>query len=175
VSNSPNPSSEQLFKLFSRQLPILQAFRFASTDHDHVNRLLYWADFPLNSNVIDLGSGSGFVAAHMYEFRPDLSFCLVDNSQVQLDLADSRFRKHCSDICDVPEPDNSFNALICSYAIGYVDIDCFFREAVRLVQPGGIAFIVDMVPASHDLEHQVIFGYTVRSRSVLEHSAKPPG
>ena len=175
MSNSPNPSSDPLFKLFSRQLPILQAFRFADTDRDHINRLLCWADFPPNSNVVDLGSGSGFVAAHMCEFRPDLSFCLVDSSQVQLDQADLHFRKHCSDICDVPEPDHQFNALICSYAIGYVDADCFFREAARLVQPGGIAFIVDMVPASQELEHQFIFGYKVRSRSVLENSAKAAG
>jgi ubiquinone/menaquinone biosynthesis C-methylase UbiE len=175
MSKSPIPSSKQLFKLVSQQLPILQAFRFADTDCEHINRLLYWADFPSNSNVVDLGSGSGFVAAHMCEIRPDLSFCLVDNSQVQLDLADLRFRKHCSDICSVPELDNSFNALICSYAIGYVDTDCFFREVARLVQPGGIIFIVDMIPVSHDLEHQFLFGYTVRSRSVLENSAKAVG
>ncbi len=175
MSDSRDLPSERLFTLFSKKLPVLQAFRFADTDRDHVNRLLNWADLPLNSSVIDLGSGSGFVAAQICEFRPDLSFCLVDNSQVQLDLADLRFRKHCCDICDVPEPDNSFKALICSYAIGYADADCFFREAARLVQPGGIAFVVDMVPAFRALEHQDVFGYTVRSRSVLENAAKVAG
>ncbi len=159
----------------SPKMSILQAFRFADTDRGHVKRLLDWADFRLNSNVVDLGSGSGFIAAQMSELRPDLSFCLVDSSQMQLDAADPHFRRHCCDICEVPEPDSTFNALICNYAIGYADADRFFREVSRLLQPGGLAFIVDMVPASRDVEHQSLFGYTIRSSPVLENSAKVAG
>ena len=116
--------------------------------------------------------GSGAIAAQMHESRPDLSFCLVDNNQAQLELADPLFYTHCCDICDVPEPDSSFDALIGCYSIGYVRTADFFKEAARLLRPRGIVFLVDMVPASGTVDEKQVFGYLVRSRPVLEAAAR---
>ncbi len=156
-------------------LSILQAFRFAGNDDDHVKRLLHWAELPVGAETLELGAGSGYVAAQMLANRPDLSICLVDKNKSLLDRADNRFRKHCADICEVPEPDKNFDAVVCCYAIGYVDAHRFFDEVYRLVRVGGIAFIVDMAPDSSTVECTSLFGYTVRSHTSIERSAKSAG
>ncbi|HEX2763719.1 MAG TPA: class I SAM-dependent methyltransferase [Allosphingosinicella sp.] len=164
---SPTASSG-LAEALPPDLSLLQAFRFADTDRGHVARLLHWADFPRNSRVLDLGSGNGFLAAQMHDLRPDLSFCLVDSSQEKLELAHPRFDRHHADLCDVPEPAHSFDGLLCCYAMGYVDAARFSREVARLLKPGGVAFLVDMVPASGDCAELSLFGFTVRARQALE-------
>ena len=161
--------------MLSTNLSILQAFRFADSDEDHVKRLLHWAELPVGAEVVDLGAGSGYVAARMVADRPDLSICMVDSNQDLLESAYGRFRKHCADICNVPEPDKTFDGATCCYAIGYVDAHSFFKEVHRLVRPGGVVFIVDMVPASSTVEATSLFGYTIRSHALIEQCAKSAG
>jgi ubiquinone/menaquinone biosynthesis C-methylase UbiE len=159
----------------SEMLSLLQAFRFADNESDHIKRLLHWADLPIGAATLDLGAGSGFVAAQMLDSRQDLSICLVDKTQTELERADPRLRRHCADICNVPEADKTFDAVICCYAVGYVDAYKFFAEVHRLLRAGGVAFIVDMVPDSPTAEQTSLFGYTIRSRTLLERCASAGG
>jgi ubiquinone/menaquinone biosynthesis C-methylase UbiE len=156
-------------------LSLLQAFRFADTDVGHVRRLLLWAELPEGAAVLDLGGGAGFVAAQMLDERPDLSICLVDRDPAMLALADARLRVCCADISAVPEPDQSFDAVICCYAAGYVEADAFFAEARRLLRPGGVVFLVDMTPVSPTADTVSLFGYTIRSRRRVDESAAAAG
>jgi len=152
-------------------LQVLQAFRFADTDAGHVERLLHWADLPAGARLVDLGAGSGFVASHIAQSRPDISICLVDKSEAMLARSAGHFATHCADLRVIPEADGSFDATICCYAVGYVDARQAFAEMRRLVKPGGVVFIVDMIPRLPGASEVLLFGYKVRSRATLEASA----
>jgi len=154
---------------------VKQAFRFASTDHEHIDRLLVWADLPVRALVLDLGAGTGTIAVRMKTRRPDLSFCLVDKDPEALEGAGPEFRKHFADICSVPEPDNTFDAAICCYAIGYAPLADFFREVVRLLRRAAPVFIVDLGPLEGAKGPQSLFGYAIHDRASVELQAASAG
>lgn len=156
-------------------LRVLQAFRFAPTEPEHINRLLTWAELPAAGRILDLGSGNGCIAAQMRAQRPDLTFCLVDKDQLALDSAGSEWQTHCTDICSVPEPDNAFDAVICFYAMGYVSQVDFFHEVARLARVAAPVFIVDMVPIHHADRALSLFGYAIRDRASVESQAESVG
>lgn len=156
-------------------LRLLQAFRFADNDSEHIRRLLHWAEFPEGARLADLGAGTGYVAQHIAQLRPDISICLIDSNGDALKQAGEQFVRHCADICQIPETDGSFDAAICCYAIGYVDAVTFFRELRRLLKPGGVAFIVDMVPRDAGEREVSLFGYSIFVRERLEQSATAAG
>ncbi|CBW76895.1 unnamed protein product (plasmid) [Mycetohabitans rhizoxinica HKI 454] len=159
----------------SSPLSVKQAFRFAPTDQGHIDQLLVWAELPIGANVLDLGAGNGCVAARMRARRPDLSFCLVDQDRRALDAAGSTWHTHCADICNIPEPNGSFDALLCCYAMGYVPTADFFREAARVARRGAVVFIVDMVPLDGTLDSLSLFGYAIRGRTNVESHAASAG
>lgn len=150
---------------------ILQAHRFAPNDFEHVRRLTLWADLPHDARVVDMGSGVGEVARIWNLFQPDIEFCLVNISPLQLELSPPDMARYCCDMTDVPEPDQAFDAAICCFAIGHVDRFKAFREMARLVKPGGIVFVYDMVRISGDNALMETIGYRVDGREVMEQYA----
>jgi len=150
---------------------VLQAHRFADSDLAHVRRLTLWADLPNDARVVDMGSGVGEVARIWNLFRPDIEFCLVNISPLQLELSPSDMARYCCDMTNVPEPDQAFDAAICCFAIGHVDRFKAFREMARLVKPGGIVFVYDMVRVSGDNAQMETIGYRVDGREVMEQYA----
>lgn len=156
-------------------LKLLQAYRFADNDIDHVRRLVHWAELPQGAAVVDLGGGGGYVAALMLDERPDLAICVVDNDMNALARADPRLQTCHSKLPAVPMPDRGFDAAICCYAVGYVDPAAFFGEVYRLLVPNGVAFIVDMVPVDPDRAIVELFGYAIRARRPIETAAAAAG
>lgn len=156
-------------------LHLLQAFRFADNDVDHVRRLVHWAELPHGAAVVDLGGGAGFVASQMLDNRADLAICVVDHDSNALARADRRLQTCHGELTAVPLPDRGFDAAICCYAAGYVDPAAFFGEVHRLLVPGGVAFIVDMVPIDPDRAMVALFGYAIRARGPVETAAAVAG
>jgi ubiquinone/menaquinone biosynthesis C-methylase UbiE len=156
---------------------ICQVHRLADDDLEHVRRLSRWADLPRNATVVDMGSGIGEVARLWHLGRPDLAFNLVNISRFQLDcLPDWGAKKHCCDMTDVPEPDNTFDAAVCCFAIGHVDKPGdAFKEMARLVKPGGIVFVYDMIRLRGDNRAMAELGYTVGPRGCLDDAAQANG
>ena len=161
--------------MVSRGVKIAQAFRFADNDEDHVERLAKWADLPPFASVVDMGSGTGEVARLWQAKRTDLHFCLVNLSQYQIDIVPHLFRWHCCDMLNVPEADNFFDAAICCFAIGHTDKERAFKEMSRLVRPGGVVFVYDMIRLSGDNERMADLSYTVGSREDMESAASSAG
>lgn len=147
---------------------VLQAHRFADNDLMHVRRLVLWADLPHGSRVVDMGSGIGEVARLWQIVQPDTEFVLVNISPLQLELSPPDMARYCCDMLDVPEPDQAFDAAICCFAIGHVDRFKAFREMARLVKPGGIVFLYDMVRMTGDNTLMETIGYRVDGREVME-------
>jgi ubiquinone/menaquinone biosynthesis C-methylase UbiE len=154
---------------------VFQAHRFAEDDFQHVRRLALWADVPDGSRIVDMGSGVGEMARIWSLIQPEVSFCLVNISPLQLELSPPEMKRHCCDMLDVPEPDEAFNAAICCFSIGHVDRFKAFREMARLVKPGGIVFIYDMVRIDGDNERLLELAYRVDGRDVVESYAEMAG
>jgi len=140
---------------------ILQAHRFDKTDLGHIKKLLEFAHIPYGSRVVDMGSGTGAMAHAWGELRPDLSFVLVNISQMQLDCVPKFCVQHCCDMEQVPEADNSFDVAVCCFAIGHTDIEASMTEMSRLVRPGGLIFVYDMIRESGDNTSLLELGYQV--------------
>jgi ubiquinone/menaquinone biosynthesis C-methylase UbiE len=162
---------EEIYKQGHR---LLQFFKFAPDERSHIDRLLRWAELPLNAKVIDLGSGTGEVTRVMKEIRPDLSFCLVNLSEYQLSLSDEK-HKHCCDFCNVPEPDGAFDAAMFCTSIGHAEIGEALKEASRLLKNGGVLFISDLVKNETGKLNIPSIEYNVYCRADLEDEAQKYG
>ena len=154
---------------------VLQAHRFAENELLHLLKLLKWADLPLGAKVVDLGSGTGVMACSWKSVRPDLEFCLVNVSQAQLASVPQFCEQICGDMCDVPKPDNSFDAAVCCFAIGHVDAGEAFAEMHRLVRPGGVIFVYDMARYEGTNERIHELAYAVEAKEIMETAAQLAG
>jgi ubiquinone/menaquinone biosynthesis C-methylase UbiE len=153
---------------------VFQIHRFAETEAAHLARLERWAELPDEARVIDMGSGVGEVAKRFRCIRPDLSFTLVNISAAQLEYS-PEFPSYCGDFCAVPEPNNSFDAALFCFSIGYADRDAALAEASRLLRPGGVLFIYDMVRVSGDNQGMQEVSYTVDPRADIDQAALQAG
>lgn len=166
---------EQTKLLIEKGHKVFQIHRFAETEFKHVSRLERWAEFPQNARVADMGCGVGEVARIFKEIRPDLEFCLVNLSQVQLDYAPKQFKKHCTDFCDVPELNESFDGVMFCFSIGHADIEQALKEAHRLLKYGGILFIYDMTRIYGNNEGMHKVAYRVHALNYMEQTASGCG
>ena len=124
---------------------IFQIFRFGTTNEDHVAELLTWMNPPQGAKILDVGCGAGTVAKIMKDFRPYLSFTLLNNNPYQISLCPQDMQVINADMHDTGLPDNSFDVVMVNYAIGYADLNKVFTEFNRLLKDGGILFICDMI------------------------------
>jgi len=102
-------------------------------------------------NVLDVGSGPGFLAAEIAEVTGSAgSVHGIDVSQPMVDLA----RDHCAqfpwvtfnhaDAMQLPFSDNSFDAAISTQVLEYVaDVDAALAEIYRVLRPTGRIVVVD--------------------------------
>ena len=154
---------------------VLQIHRFASSDVEHVRRLERWADFPLNANVIDMGSGTGEVARILGRKRPDLFFTLVNMSEVQLRYSPKNCKWIHGDFLNVDEKNGSFDAAMFCFSIGHEDHSAALKEACRLLKVGGVLFVYDMVRISGSNDAMQSVEYTVLTRDAFESTAVENG
>lgn len=154
---------------------VLQAHRFAESDFDHLKFLLEWANIPINSKVIDMGSGTGAMAHMWHSLRPDIDFTLVNISQMQLDSIPKFCVQHCCDMERVPEKSGKFDVAVCCFSVGHTDIKSAVQEMKRLVKSGGLIFIYDMLRDSGDNNRMLELGYQVFDVSFWDNLASDLG
>ena len=150
---------------------VFQFHRFADDDFSHVQRLERWAELPVGARVADMGCGIGEVSVIFKILRPDCSFCLINISEEQLLYAPPEMPRHTCSFLDVPEPDESFDAVLFCFSIGHEDQEKAIAEAHRLLKPEGILFIYDMVRVSGDNKNMESVQYTVWPREYMENIA----
>lgn len=139
--------------LWGAGFKILQTYRFADGEFNHVDRLLGWLDPVPGARIIDLGCGVGEVARLIRLIRPDVGFTLVNISPVQMDYCPQDVDLCCADMLDVPRESGAYDCATFMFSIGHVDAPAALVEARRLLKPGGVLFIVDMHRVFGDNAH----------------------
>ena len=154
--------------MMQRGVYLLQAHRFAGSEMEHATRLLRWADPEPDADIIDFGSGTGSLAAAWLDVRPDLKFTLVNVNKFQLDMSPEACHTILCDMERVPTYGSSFDMVLACFSIGHADAEAVIKEASRLLRPGGVLFIYDMLPNPEKSEDLLALDYELHTREDME-------
>lgn len=131
---------------------VLQASLFAQTESAHVDYLLSYMKIPHGATVLDAGCGVGEVARLMKVRRPDLTFILLNLSDVQLAECPADMQKVHGDFNCMPAiADHSVDYVMFHYALCHsASWANTLREARRVLKDGGQLFVNDMLRNAGD-------------------------
>lgn len=111
------------------------------------------ASVPRGGSLLDMGSSDGETLGHIAELRPDLKLHAVD-----LEGAPERYPQGCQfsrlnlEADRIPGEDGSIDAITCMHLVEHLqDLTNLFREASRLLKPGGRVYIETPHPKTVDL------------------------
>src|SRR4051812_15056583 len=103
--------------------------------------------------VLDLGAGTGLLAARVAEAYPDAQIVLVDGAPAMLEQArvrlGERTEHRVADLAD-PLPEGPFDAVVSALAIHHLDDAAkqdLFRRVKEALPPGGVFVNAEQVAA----------------------------
>lgn len=137
--------------LAGQGIRVLNAFLLADDERTHAKRLLELMRAPEGAVVVDAGCGTGALALHMGEERPDLKFVLVNVSEGQLEqcpvvIAGTPTERILASFDKMPLADASADVVLFAFSLCHAgDWNAALREAARVLKPGGSLFVFDMV------------------------------
>jgi ubiquinone/menaquinone biosynthesis C-methylase UbiE/3'-phosphoadenosine 5'-phosphosulfate sulfotransferase (PAPS reductase)/FAD synthetase len=150
---------------------LLQIFRLAESEQDHVRLLAEKIGYTPGDVIIDAGCGTGSLARHLRAIEPTLDIKLLNISAAQLAYADECFEKRVGDIEAMPYPDGCADGVIFSYVLGHVDLRKALAEAHRVLKPGGWMFVYDVGARGPLTQESTELRYAIRDhRDIIESS-----
>lgn len=106
-------------------------------------------------DLLDVGCGPGVLVRHLLESRPgDFRITACDRSPAVIDAVAARagqrddLRLSVASIEDMPFPDASFDVVLATGVLEYVDARRAMREIARVIRPGGLVVVTMLNPAS---------------------------
>ncbi|MGV9797182.1 class I SAM-dependent methyltransferase [Mycobacterium sp. NPDC003449] len=106
----------------------------------------------LGPDVLEIGSGSGDIAARLAQSRPDLTLTATDFDPAMVASATRRLRAYAgvvvqpADATDLPFADDSFDSVLsCLMLHHIVDWEPAIAEVARVLRPGGVFTGYDLV------------------------------
>lgn len=157
---------------------LFQTHRYSDDDAEHVALLLDMMAPPQGGMVLDAGCGIGEVSRLMSEARPDLSFILMNLSAHQLSKCPvGEQYMHALDDCHAMLLNDSVvDAAMYSSALCQMDIPVALADAWRVLKPGGVLLVNDMVHAGgHQVELEQAIAARVLSRAELVGAVRQAG
>lgn len=143
---------------------LFNAARLAPTEEEHC-RLYYDFVHPEpNALIVDLGCGSGEVGAWFNKLDPSLRVMNVVNDDTLI-----KHMRELGRVClnksmdDTELPGGAADNVMFNESIGHVRLGAAFKEAARLLKPGGTLTIKDFSINDHSLPwlHLEQWGYTI--------------
>lgn len=132
-----------------------------TADNEHLRIIMEQLSFEQHNKVLDLGTGSGFLAFPLAKAYPQIHVIGLDIAPQVLERNRKKVRVEqlnnlefmLYDGIKFPFPDNSFTHIVTRYALHHFpDINECFREISRVLKPGGVLFISDPIPNENDTE-----------------------
>lgn len=127
---------------------LFHTHRLDPDDRVQVRHILDLLDPPPGAVILDAGCGVGEVARLMAETRPDLRFILANVSRMQLNLCPrgKGFMHLHGDCHHLPElAAESVDAVMFNSALTQMDAGRALAEAARVLVPGGVVQLFEMV------------------------------
>lgn len=126
---------KEVYNKISKQFDQTRGYVWPSIK-DYLNTL------KINSKVLDIGCGNG---KNML-YRPELQMIGIDFSEEMVKISSKKgLDVICSDMCNLPFPDNSFDHFICVASYHHLDNENDRRKALnqfyRILKSGGTGFI----------------------------------
>lgn len=128
-------------------------------DDAHLHKILSHLNITSHSRILDLGTGSGFLAFPIAQADPegtvdglDIAVRILAQNKEKasmMGLSNLNFLDY-DGIC-LPFEDSTFNYVVTRYALHHFpDIERTFTEIKRVLKTGGILFISDPAPNEND-------------------------
>lgn len=123
---------------------LFNATRLAPTEAEHCRIYYDFVQPQQGAVIVDLGCGSGEVGAWFQHFDPTLRVVNVVNDS-SLIAHMLRLGRECvnASMDATPLPDGIADNVMFNESIGYVPLEAAFKEAARLLKPGGVLTIKD--------------------------------
>ncbi|MDN7179115.1 methyltransferase domain-containing protein [Caballeronia sp. SEWSISQ10-4 2] len=131
---------------------LLQTHKLSANDESHAWYLLKAMQPPEGAMILDAGCGIGELSRLMSEKRPDLTFILANLSLMQLELCPvaPQYRRLHADCHDLPVRDEMVDVVMFASAISQMEAKFVLHEAARVLKPGGVVFLAEMVRLGGD-------------------------
>lgn len=120
------------------------------------------AALPVGGRLLDLGTGTGDIAAEALSVTPTIlpvggDFTLEMMQVGKADPARQSIRFTGSDALNLPFPDNTFDAITSGYLMrNVIDVKRAWAEQYRVLKPGGRVVCLDTTPPPHNLLYPFI-------------------
>lgn len=140
----------------------------------------YWQGLLLglerNADVLDLASGNGAVPSMLLSINKQLKITAVDLADIApekyLNQAPELKSVHFipnTDICNLPFPENSFDAVTSQFGLEYAPLEQACRAAAKVLRPGGkLQLLV------HHTDSDIVSPATL-TRTEIDHLLGPGG
>jgi len=167
-----------------------EARDYDAMDHSQVNRVFaadFLDHFATDGTVLDVGTGTAQIPIELCRQRPGLRFVAIDAAPSMLDIAKEnvaragladRITLQQVDAKGLPFAERSFAAIVSNSIVHHIPHPAtVLAEIVRVVTPGGVVFVRDLLrPVSdrevHALVNQYAADCNAHQRSLFDASLR---
>ena len=130
----------------------------------------------MNGALLDMGSSNGETLSHFAELRSDLRFFATDLAgEPEKYPKGCQFHRGDLQRDKLPWPDASMDAITCMHLVEHLtDLTLLFREAARLLKPGGNIYFETPHPKTLSYSSSIKSTFTINFYDDISHIKPVP-